>query len=97
MLTEFPAPLFELAIAQGKGLGLFAASNIARGTRIIEEAPLIKIPPHSRGAEMNLSHLVGAVKEMTPEQHDTFFGLYHRPSAKAPQRSWENLLETMSM
>jgi hypothetical protein len=77
LLTETPAPLCELAISQGKGFGLFATSSIARGTRIIEEAPLAVIPPHNRGAEMNFSHLVRALRDMTPEQRDTFFGLYH--------------------
>jgi hypothetical protein len=78
-----PASLFELKPTRSKGLGLFATSSIARGTRIIEEAPLVVIPP-GFGDAMRLAHLVAEVRRLTPDQKKAFFGLYHSPGALVP-------------
>ena len=77
-----PASLFELKPTRSKGLGLFATSSIARGTRIIEEAPLVVIPP-GFGDAMWLAHLVAEVRSLAPDQRKAFFGLYHSPGAGA--------------
>jgi hypothetical protein len=77
-----PAPLFEPRPANTKGLGLFATADIARGTRIIEEDPLVVIPT---GVDLaiQLAHLVAEMKRITPDQKKTYFALYHSPSAGA--------------
>jgi len=75
-----PAPLFELRPVDGKGSGLFATTDIARGTRIIEEEPLIVVPP-AEDPVIRFAHLIEAVESATPDQHRAFFDLYHTPSA----------------
>ena len=42
------APPYKLCHVQGKVVGLFATETIKRGTRIIEEAPLLYLTPHER-------------------------------------------------
>jgi hypothetical protein len=82
LLTETPAPLFELRPAKDKGLGLFATSSILRGTRIIEEAPLVVIPTDFDLA-IRLGHLVAEMKRITPDEKKAFFSLYHSLRAGA--------------
>lgn len=83
-LTEILASLFELRPAAGKGLGLFAASSIKRGTPIIEEAPLMWVPPEAEDdTGRKLSYFVEALKASTPEQRIIFFRLYRKGSAEA--------------
>jgi hypothetical protein len=65
----------------GKGYGLFATINIARGTRSIEEAPLIAMP-HTLDVLMRFTHLVKALNGTTPDQRKAFFNLYHTPITK---------------
>jgi hypothetical protein len=82
LLTEMPAPLFEPRLADSKGLGLFATADIARGTRIIEEEPLVVIPTGLNLAIL-LGHLVAEMERITPDEKKAFFGLYYSPSAGA--------------
>ena len=83
-LTEILAPLFELRPAAGKGLGLFAASSIKRGTLIIEEAPLMWVPPEAEDETgRKLSYFVEALKASTPEKRIIFFRLYSKGRAEA--------------
>ena len=79
-------PLFELAIARGKGFGLFATRNIPRGTRIIKEVPLLVVPP-SEGAELNLSDFQTALRTLDQEQQSKFFDLHrdHKVTSQAKQ------------
>lgn len=62
-------------MTQGKGFGLFAATNIPRGTRIIELAPLLGLPPDEPG-KIKLSDLPKAVEGLTCTQRDAYFELY---------------------
>lgn len=77
ILTE---PLFELLSMQGKGLGLFAARSIARGTRIIEESPLLTMP-RRQGQELTATDLSNALRDLDREQQDKFFKLHHNRDA----------------
>jgi hypothetical protein len=84
LLTEvMTAPLFELRIAPGKGFGLFATSSIPRGTRIIEEAPLLSLPPAECDSGRKMDHIMDAFKNSTPEQRTAFLRLYRKGSAEA--------------
>jgi hypothetical protein len=100
LLTEIPASLFELKRAAGKGLGLFATCNIVRGTRIIEEAPLMKVPPSDNGTGIPLPTMKEALSHSTPEQRNTFSRLYRRGTTEESPEILEVLaqqdLETMA-
>jgi hypothetical protein len=74
-LTNLTELLFELVISHGKGLGLFATRSIARGTRIVEEVPLLAVPPR-KGSTVNLSHLETALRALNHEQQDKLFELH---------------------
>jgi hypothetical protein len=80
LLTEITASLFELKPTERKGLGLLATSSIARGTRIIEEAPLVLVPP-GFGDALQRAHLWEEVKRFTPDRKKAFFALCPSPSA----------------
>lgn len=74
--------LFELVLTNDKGYGLFAVENISRGTCILVESPLMTTPlkPSGKGLlGMNIAGLVSKLKSLSPEQHETFFALYHNP------------------
>lgn len=92
LLTEaMIAPLFELGIAPGKGFGLFATSSIPRGTCIIEEAPLMRLPPAEGDSGRKMGHIMKALKNSTPEQRTTFLRLYRKGSAEATPEVLERL------
>jgi hypothetical protein len=80
LLTEITASLFELKPTERKGLGLSATSSIARGTRIVEEAPLVVVPP-GFGDALQRAHLWEEVKRFTPDRKKAFFALCPSPSA----------------
>ena len=84
LLTTPTEPLFEIVIAHGKGLGLFATRDISRGTRIIEEAPLLTVPPQ-KGETVDSTHLVAALQALSHEQYDKVFELHRGHKAALPK------------
>lgn len=56
----------------GKGLGVFAKSNIPRGTRIISEAPLLEV---SRGENSDAKDIVVAFEQLPSSQQGLFLEL----------------------
>jgi hypothetical protein len=89
-LTDISAPLFELRHAAGKGLGLFATAHIKRGTCIIEEAPLLRIP-YSEDVLVRSIDLVTALKGITSDQREAYFDLYHASIVRPNQVDLETL------
>lgn len=79
--------VYELVITNGKGYGLFATYSIPRGTRVLEETPLITISPPSLPPKKNalpaldIEELTTALDGLSPEQHEACFELYHDPHA----------------
>jgi len=76
-VTPQGTPFYELVLVSGKGLGLFAAQNIPRGTRILEESPLVHLK--SKDSEQKLTRLVDQLTHLSPEQANAFDDLYHDP------------------
>ena len=65
-------PLLELCLTSTKGLGLFAKSDIKRGTRILSETPLVTVPCK----DLSSPHeLWGELENLTPAQLDVVHGL----------------------
>jgi len=88
-LTDVPA-LFELRSIHGKGLGLFAKTSIARGTRIIEEAPLI-VTPQNGGAPTKFNQFVEAWGCTTLDQRKAFLNLYRGRTIESTSEGLEKL------
>lgn len=67
---------FELVLVSGKGYGLFATENIVRGTRIIEETPIVVARPDEEPGLLpeTLAHL-------PPDKAAIIDDLYCAPSA----------------
>jgi hypothetical protein len=93
LLTHISAPLFELALSPGKGFGLFATTSIARGTRIIEEAPLMTIPSANHGTERTLMHFIEAVGDAPYKNVVAFARLHHKGSAPATSETLATLAQ----
>ena len=84
LLTTLAEPLFELVNAHGKGLGLFATRSITRGTRIIEEAPLLAVPPR-KGLELNMTHFETALRALNHEKYAKVFELHRGHKVALPK------------
>ncbi|KAK4540500.1 hypothetical protein LTR36_009138 [Oleoguttula mirabilis] len=63
---------FDLRATPSKGYGFYALHAIERGTLIIDESPLVAVPPGINDA----SYLLGALKKLTQEQLTTFHNLH---------------------
>lgn len=86
-LIIFTEPIFKLQRTQDKGFGLFAARSIPRGTRIIEESPLLAMP-HEQGCDLSAIKLENALQGLSREQRGKFFEL-HRNRGLSNQQPQE--------
>lgn len=70
--------LVEVRSAGDLGKGVFAVHDIARGTRIISEAPLVVVKPSLRPetAEKHVTEFCGAVRALSAEDVKTLDDLY---------------------
>lgn len=82
-ISESNLPLFEIQTVPGKGKGLVARSNIAKGTRIIEEKPLFTTPNFSPISLME-SRTAGKLKSLSKAQQRQFFSLHNNFPGKHP-------------
>lgn len=83
-LTCIVGPVYELLLTNGKGFVLFATENIPRGTRLLEESPLLLTPPSSTKqgpSVVDANDLMKKLDSLTPEQHVIYFDLCHDPKA----------------
>ena len=88
-LTSHTGEVYELVVINSKGYGLFATENIPRGTRILDESPLIIIPSSSMRhgiPVLNIEELTIALDALSPQQHESYFELCHDPSAAVKAR-----------
>ena len=73
--------LYTIKEIPGKGNGLLAATNISKGTRIISESPLLKVPRGGVSKEQLRNSLSKQVAALKPDQREAFLAL---------QNSFEN-------
>jgi hypothetical protein len=88
-LTPHIGEVYELVVTNSKGYGLFATENIPCGTRILDESPLIIIPSSSMKhgiPVLDIEELTAALDALSPQQHETYFELYHDPNAAVKAR-----------
>ncbi|KAK4692657.1 hypothetical protein P7C71_g4588, partial [Lecanoromycetidae sp. Uapishka_2] len=76
-------PLFEVQKIPGKGKGLVARVNIAKGTRILREIPLFTTPHLSPMSQME-SHLATRLKSLSKIQQRQFLSLHNNFPGKHP-------------
>ncbi|KAH6977417.1 hypothetical protein BKA56DRAFT_674232 [Ilyonectria sp. MPI-CAGE-AT-0026] len=76
-------PMYTLQEIPGKGKGLVATRRIAKGTRILSEEPLIRVPTgdHNRQAFHEL--IRKKVDALTPDQQQSFLSLHNMHSDDA--------------
>lgn len=76
-------PLFEVQTMPGKGKGLVARSNIAKGTRIVYESPLFTTRKLSQISLME-SNIATKLKSLSKTQQRQFLSLHNNFPGKHP-------------
>ena len=61
----------------GKGEGLIATSKIHKGTRILSEAPIFKVPRDEPDRQVVDGHIVRALKSLDRDHQRAFFALHN--------------------
>jgi hypothetical protein len=69
--------MYTLQDLPGKGKGLVANRNIPKGTRILEERPIIRIPEHREIDEGLNANIVQQVESLNEHQQQCFCSLYN--------------------
>ena len=82
-IRELGLPLFEVQTVPGKGKGLVARFNIAKGTRILYEDPLFTIPNMSPISRME-SSIAEKLKSLSKTQQRQFLSLHNNLPGKHP-------------
>lgn len=76
-MTDVPAShgLYTIKPITGKGLGFVATSKISKGTRILLEAPLFKMPDSTEDMVSAETIALREVRSLTKDQQRAFFAL----------------------
>ena len=80
---ESDQQLFQIHVVQGRGRGLVACLNIAKGTRILTEKPLFVIPKVSQ-IDLMESNIATKLKSLSKDQQRQFFSLHNNFPGKHP-------------
>ena len=96
------APAFEVVPIEGKGLGVVAARNLARGERLIAESPLARADPgRARDKAIadaaKLRNIERAVKAMAEERQKQFFSLHQHHERFGEQKTVEGVWGTNAL
>ncbi|KAG9494754.1 hypothetical protein J7337_013893 [Fusarium musae] len=75
--TDATKNAYVIRPVQGKGQGLFATSKIHKGTRILSEAPIFKIPRDEPDIEVVDHAIIRALKILDRDHQRAFFGLHN--------------------
>ncbi|KAK2743435.1 hypothetical protein FQN57_004900 [Myotisia sp. PD_48] len=76
-------PLFEVQELEGKGRGLVARFNIAKGTRILEEKPLF-FTPNINSIDVMERQIAAKLKALSKTKQRLFLSLHNNYSKKHP-------------
>ena len=82
-IRELDLSLFKVQTVSGKGKGLVARFNIAKGTRLLYENPLFTTSHLSSISKMK-SNIVTKLKSLSKTQQRQFLLLYNNFSGKHP-------------
>ncbi|KAK4176680.1 set domain-containing 5 [Triangularia setosa] len=83
--NEHPAPssapqasfLYAVQTILDKGQGLVATSKITKGTRILSEAPLFKVPPDKPNRKVKEALIIKELKRLDKDQQRAYFALHN--------------------
>ncbi|KAM0553375.1 hypothetical protein ACHAPJ_007389 [Fusarium lateritium] len=67
--------LYVVQDVPGKGLGLIATSKISRGTRILAESPLIRLPQDVTSDDQSRRLVIAELNPLSENQRQDFFAL----------------------
>jgi hypothetical protein len=70
-------PMYTLKDVPGKGKGLVARKLIPKGTRILEERPIVKIPKRKRSDEWLNANIAQQVDSLDEHQRQSFVALHN--------------------
>lgn len=73
--TESAGRLYTIKAIDGKGKGLVAATKILKGTRILSEVPVFRIPRNTSSIKASERIVEKEVECLNPDQQRTFFDL----------------------
>lgn len=73
-------PMYTLQEIPGKGKGLVATRRIAKGTRILSEEPLIRVPTGGLNPQAHHELIREKVDALTPDQRQAFLSLHNTHS-----------------
>jgi hypothetical protein len=69
--------LYTIQPVQGKGIGLITTSKITRGTRIISESPLFKVPRNTNDSKLVEHTIITKLKSLSKDEQRAFFSLHN--------------------
>ena len=69
--------LYAIEPILGKGQGLIATSKILKGTRILSEPPIFKVPRHATDTRAVEGVIIKELKSLTRDQQRAFFSLHN--------------------
>jgi hypothetical protein len=69
--------MYSLLDVPSRGKGLVASVDIPRGSRILEEAPIITIPTHSQSEDFLKDNISQQVKKLNDDQQKLFFSMHN--------------------
>ena len=69
--------LYALRPIPAKGQGLIATSMILKGTRILSEAPLFKVPRHATDTQAVEGVIIKELRSLSRDQQRAFFSLHN--------------------
>jgi hypothetical protein len=69
--------MFSLRDVPGKGKGLVATEHIPRGTRILEETPIITIPDEARHDDVLKIQMVQQMNSLSEQQRQSILSMHN--------------------
>ena len=69
--------LYAIKPIPGKGQSVIATSKILKGTRILSESPLFKVPRHATDTRIVSDLIIKELKGLTREEQRAFFSLHN--------------------
>lgn len=69
--------VYTVRSVPGRGLGCFANSKLVKGTRILDEAPLVTVPKQTTNLQSMEMSLLKQLKSLSRDQQYQFFSLHN--------------------
>ncbi|TEA22535.1 SET domain-containing protein 5 [Colletotrichum sidae] len=77
MTFESPKKPYRIRCTPGKGMGMFATRRIPRGTRILSESPVFKLPRFSASLAAIKARINQSVRRLNEAQRESFYALHN--------------------